>query len=348
MMDGVAPARGLPLLWDQDDLLGVVVRYLQLRTLQHLPVVARSFAKAQWRLFKVVARGSGAMRACTQALLCALQDTGRECMRFSEAWDEDYCCVQGDLIGCRGTRVAETWKGTPDIYAHACRFDIVRSIVLYGCDKMPGQGIRCSLQRFGDRNCVRRLRLRLKFGLQGQTENIVSYGGVSLEHTYRVEIAALRFGMMDASGDAGDGASDGVVSLEWMCQEGGRAHSVTLLERCDLGRWYDVDVDFDWHASRAAVSVDGAVATRAARFVALPLRYVFLQNYNQGNRITEDEKLRAGASSFGPLVVDFFRASRHRAFAAPPGPDSESDSEGTWATEPDSASDREALLAAPG
>lgn len=338
-----APLSCIQSLWLKRDLLTVIVRFLDLSQLSELPILSRSFASAHWSVLNAVARSSGTLRACNDALLCALQDAGHESSRIVETWD-----------GERGPR--HEWFETPCCFTRCFsrkqREELdANCIEVEGEGRLPGQGLRLRLER-SDRNCVRRLRARLRFGTVSRLESVErvtdlsapSDGGISLETAHRVEIATIRLGIGGIDeGPVLDGtgrSADREVSLDWAYRDeegffGRPSRVIKLVRNCDADRWYDIDVSFDWRRQCAVVSVDGAVVAPNAPFMRWPLRYIFLTNHTMTDvsplppdmaviagrvRVLMEETfgVRAGepgSNFFGPFEVEYFRASRHFRFA---------------------------------
>ena len=266
-------------LWRKHDVADFIVRFVDLKSINALPVLSKSFAAGHLRLLCA----AGTAKLVKRAIMDGLANSGRDVLRFRERWQSVArwaVLTTGDGVD-PGFSVSLERGATAENHLLMARTKPGLSTVFQG---------RCGLFSCvsGEHNVVKSLRMRCCF----EPGYPLGGGNLELRSKHGGIICQIYFVPRPQNPPNKTLLFSGADGLLYLTHD------------AEPGQWYTVEAKFDWEASLAHLSVDGERAG-VCRFGRFPFTSVYLGHY------------APFTSRFGDIEVEYYGVAPSRSPFAP-------------------------------
>lgn len=276
-------AAALQSLWHKHDVADFIVRFVDLKSINALPVLSKSFAAGHLRLLCA----AGTAKLVKRAIMDGLANSCRDVLRFRERWQSlARWAVFAPASGVEpGFKVSLERGATAENHLFLARTKPDLSTAFQG---------RCGLLSCvsGEHNVVKSLRMRCCF------EPGYPLGGGDLELRSKHGGIICQIYFLPRRQISTPNSPNKTLLFS------GSNGLCSLTRHAEPGQWYTVEAKFDWEASLAHLSIDGEHAG-VCRFGRFPFASVYLSHY------------APFTSRFGDIEVEYYGVAPSRSPFAP-------------------------------
>ena len=270
-------------LWRKHDVADFIVRFVDLKSINALPVLSKSFAAGHLRLLCA----AGTAKLVKRAIMDGLANSGRDVLRFRERWQS----VARWAVLTTGDGVDPGFSVSLERGATAENHLILERTKPDLRTAFEDQfGLLSCVH--GEHNVVKSLRMRCRF----EPGYPLGGGDLTLRSKHGHTICRICFMPRPANGFR---IPPNKVLGFWGEPPSGHHGGCVLKLSAKPAQWYTIEAKFDWEASLADVSVDGK-RIGACRFGRFPFASVYLSHY------------APFTSRFGDIEVEYYGTAPSR------------------------------------